>query len=131
MFKMLRRWRSRRGNLLPPAHAPSAAPTNATWSPHRCRETSTKKEPGESKEEADDRAIRVAAKWYAERLPAKPIVFLSQDPTSRQRAQDEGLQAMGVMQYAKWLTEQATAAAGAGGATSSGALARLRGCLVC
>ena len=65
------------------------------------RETYVKQEPGESPNDRNDRAIRVAAKWYATRLPSMKIIFLTDDAASRKMALEQGLEAMSTMQYAE------------------------------
>ena len=62
-----------------------------------CRDTYITAEPGESPNDRNDRAIRVAAAWYDARLPpAMPIVFLTNDADNRRKAQEAGLRAMTV-----------------------------------
>jgi hypothetical protein len=61
-----------------------------------CRETYIKAEAGESPNDRNDRAIRVAAAWYAARLPKMRIVVLTNDADNRRRALEAGLQAMTV-----------------------------------
>lgn len=58
------------------------------------RETFIEREPGESANDRNDRAIRVAAKWYSEHL-AKPddpkLVLLTNDVANKQKAEESGL----------------------------------------
>ena len=54
-------------------------------------------EPGESPNDRNDRAIRVAAAWYDARLaPSMPILFLTNDADNRRKAQEAGLRALTV-----------------------------------
>lgn len=62
-----------------------------------CRDTYIAGEPGESPNDRNDRAIRVAAAWYDARLPpSMPILFLTNDAENRRKAQEAGLRAMTV-----------------------------------
>lgn len=61
-----------------------------------CRETYVKAEPGESPNNRNDRAIRVAAAWYAQKLPSMPVLLISNDADNLRRARAEGLNAMGI-----------------------------------
>lgn len=49
------------------------------------RETYIKAEPSESPNDRNDRAIRVAAAWYTQRIPAMPIIMLSNDVDNRRK----------------------------------------------
>ncbi|KAK9823835.1 hypothetical protein WJX72_005833 [[Myrmecia] bisecta] len=76
------------------------------------RDTYIKQEPGESVNDRNDRAIRVATKWYMSRLePASQadqvpeIILLTNDAENRSRAQSEGLTAISIQAYAKSRTE--------------------------
>ena len=62
-----------------------------------CRDTYIKAETSESPNDRNDRAIRVAARWYAARLGARmPVLLLSNDADCRARAEQEGLSALSV-----------------------------------
>ncbi|KAL6756016.1 hypothetical protein V8C86DRAFT_129914 [Haematococcus lacustris] len=64
------------------------------------RETFIKAEPGESPNDRNDRAIRIATKWYADRLQGKMrVLMLSNDAASRRKAVEEGVEALGVAAY--------------------------------
>ncbi len=69
--------------------------------PTGTRETYIQAEPGESPNDRNDRAIRVAAKWYRDRLPGMRVVLLTDDVANRRKAGVEGLEAMGVLGYAR------------------------------
>jgi hypothetical protein len=43
----------------------------------------------------------VAAKWYRDRLPGMRVVLLTDDVANRRKAGVEGLEAMGVLGYAR------------------------------
>lgn len=60
------------------------------------RETYIKAEPSESPNDRNDRAIRVAAAWYAQRVPAMPVILLSNDADNRRKAAEAGVTAMSV-----------------------------------
>lgn len=65
-------------------------------------ETFIKGNPGESPNDRNDRAIRVATMWYASRLKGKmSVILLTNDVDSRRKAQEDGLDAQGVFSYAK------------------------------
>ncbi|GAX77417.1 hypothetical protein CEUSTIGMA_g4862.t1 [Chlamydomonas eustigma] len=71
------------------------------------RETFIQTEPSESPNDRNDRAIRVATKWYASRLNSKmPVVLLTNDADNRRKAVADGLDARGVYAYALELKEQ-------------------------
>lgn len=58
-------------------------------------------EPGESPNDRNDRAIRVAAAWYAARLPTKRILLLTDDANNRRLAKEAGVEALCATEYAK------------------------------
>ena len=61
-----------------------------------CRETFVTKEPAESPNDRNDRAIRVASAWYAQRLPQMDILLLTNDAENRRKALEQGLKAMSI-----------------------------------
>lgn len=58
-------------------------------------------DPGESPNDRNDRAIRVAAAWYAARLPSVRVVLLTDDADNRRKAAEAGIEAMSAAQYAR------------------------------
>lgn len=63
-----------------------------------CRETFIEREPGESANDRNDRAIRVAAKWYSEHLKGcgsdggeLRVVLLTNDLGNKQKAEENKL----------------------------------------
>lgn len=74
--------------FLPHSHVPPPPCLTAR------RDTYVKQEPGESPNDRNDRAIRRAAEWYAQRLPVKPILLLTDDAGNRTKANDAGVEAM-------------------------------------
>lgn len=65
------------------------------------RETYVKQEPGETPNDRNDRAIRVAAAWYTARLPSHKVILLTDDADSRRKAADLGVEALGSAAYAR------------------------------
>lgn len=62
------------------------------------RETFIEREPGESANDRNDRAIRVAAKWYSQHLKTSEsdadglkVVLLTNDQGNKQKAEESGL----------------------------------------
>lgn len=57
------------------------------------RETFIEREPGESANDRNDRAIRVATRWYREHLKGGQlrVVLLTDDLGNKQRAERDGL----------------------------------------
>lgn len=62
------------------------------------RETFIEREPGESANDRNDRAIRVAVKWYSQHLKAYEadtdnlkVVLLTNDEGNKQKAKENGL----------------------------------------
>lgn len=62
------------------------------------RDTFIEREPGESANDRNDRAIRVAVKWYSQHLKTfesdtdgLKVVLLTNDQGNKQKAQDNGL----------------------------------------
>ncbi|XP_057703769.1 exosome complex exonuclease RRP44 [Corythoichthys intestinalis] len=78
-----------------------------TFTNEHHRETFIEREPGESANDRNDRAIRVATKWYSEHL-AKPdnpkVVLLTNDLSNKQKAQESGLLVYKFEEYIKGLT---------------------------
>ncbi|EFN55177.1 hypothetical protein CHLNCDRAFT_35599 [Chlorella variabilis] len=65
------------------------------------RETYIQQEPGESPNDRNDRALRVAAAWYTRRLPAHTVILLTDDADNRRKAADAGVEALGSAAYAR------------------------------
>ncbi|CAI7791080.1 unnamed protein product [Closterium sp. NIES-53] len=64
------------------------------------RDTYIKAEPGESPNDRNDRAIRVAAQWYQQHLGGKvPVVLITDDKASLAKAVAGGTKAMRVREY--------------------------------
>ena len=61
-----------------------------------CRDTYIKQNDGESPNDRNDRAIRVAAAWYTQRLPGVEVLLLTNDADNRRKALAEGVKAMSV-----------------------------------
>eukprot|EP00227_Mantoniella_beaufortii_P009153 CAMPEP_0197586868 /NCGR_PEP_ID=MMETSP1326-20131121/8693_1 /TAXON_ID=1155430 /ORGANISM="Genus nov. species nov., Strain RCC2288" /LENGTH=213 /DNA_ID=CAMNT_0043151533 /DNA_START=218 /DNA_END=855 /DNA_ORIENTATION=- len=64
------------------------------------RDTYVKATPGESPNDRNDRAIRVATQFYARALPGKRVVLLTNDRGNQRRAKEEGIDALSVRQFA-------------------------------
>ena len=64
------------------------------------RETYVKASPGESPNDRNDRAIRVATQFYARVLAGKRVVLLTNDRGNLLRAKEEGIEALSVRQFA-------------------------------
>lgn len=60
------------------------------------RATFVKALPGESVNDRNDRAIRVAAAWYAKLLPKTPVLLVTNDADNLRKAKLEGLNAMSI-----------------------------------
>ncbi|XP_033956817.1 exosome complex exonuclease RRP44 [Pseudochaenichthys georgianus] len=81
-----------------------------TFTNEHHRETFIEREPGESANDRNDRAIRVAAKWYSEHLkksesdtdPPK-VVLLTNDQGNKQKAEESGLLVYKCEEYIKSL----------------------------
>jgi hypothetical protein len=56
---------------------------------------------GETPNDRNDRAIRMAAKWYMQRVPAMEVVLLTEDAKNRTMAAALNLKVLSVEQYAK------------------------------
>ena len=78
------------------------------------RDTYIEREPKESSNDRNDRAIRIAAIWYQNHLKKSfketnksnvKIVFLTDDADNRRKAKEEGITAYSVEDYVKSLTE--------------------------
>eukprot|EP00315_Gephyrocapsa_oceanica_P053826 CAMPEP_0185498356 /NCGR_PEP_ID=MMETSP1366-20130426/19620_1 /TAXON_ID=38817 /ORGANISM="Gephyrocapsa oceanica, Strain RCC1303" /LENGTH=393 /DNA_ID=CAMNT_0028107519 /DNA_START=31 /DNA_END=1212 /DNA_ORIENTATION=+ len=72
------------------------------------RETYTQREPGESPNDRNDRAIRVATAWYAAQLDgAAQVLLLTNDADNLRKAKAEGLRAQTVHAYVRSLPDAA------------------------
>lgn len=78
------------------------------------RDTYIEREPKESPNDRNDRAIRKAAIWYQNHLLKSfketnksnvKIVFITDDADNRQKANEEGILAFSIQQYVKSLTD--------------------------
>lgn len=59
-----------------------------------CRETFIEREPGESANDRNDRAIRAAAHWYSKHIPDSAeikVVMLTNDRLNKEKAEQTGL----------------------------------------
>jgi len=67
------------------------------------RDTFVNKEENESPNDRNDRAIRVVAAWYTAHLPADgpSVLLLSNDVDCRRKAAESGIDASGVVEYAR------------------------------
>jgi exosome complex exonuclease DIS3/RRP44 len=83
------------------------------------RETYVVQAAGESANDRNDRAIRAVAAFYARVCPGARVLLLTADAGNRAKAREEGLEAMGVAEYARALAsvapELADVVAGGGG----------------
>lgn len=61
------------------------------------RDTYVSQEAGETPNDRNDRAIRVAAQWYTQRLPSMQTILITDDADCRAKAQQMGLAAMSAM----------------------------------
>ncbi|GLI66006.1 hypothetical protein VaNZ11_009617 [Volvox africanus] len=87
--------------------AACAAPTKRfyVFANENHRNTHVTAEEGESPNDRNDRALRVATMWYSERIPQDkvPVILLTNDVANRAAALADGLCAMGVMAYCRTL----------------------------
>uniref|UniRef100_A0A8C2KT73 DIS3 exosome endoribonuclease and 3'-5' exoribonuclease n=1 Tax=Cyprinus carpio TaxID=7962 RepID=A0A8C2KT73_CYPCA len=80
-----------------------------TFTNEHHRETFIEREPGESANDRNDRAIRVAAKWYADHLAKKTnggslkVVLLTDDRANKEKAEQYGLIVYRCEEYIKSL----------------------------
>ncbi|KAL6481759.1 hypothetical protein MHYP_G00098390 [Metynnis hypsauchen] len=80
-----------------------------TFTNEHHRETFIEREQGESANDRNDRAIRVAAKWYTEHLSKAPsveklrVVLLTNDRANKDKAEQNGLLAFRCEEYVKSL----------------------------
>ncbi|GLC34112.1 hypothetical protein PLESTB_000838700 [Pleodorina starrii] len=73
------------------------------------KDTHVEAREGESPNDRNDRALRVATRWYGERIPQDkiPVILLTNDVANRAAAVADGLRAMGVMTYCRTLRQDA------------------------
>lgn len=79
------------------------------------RDTYIERQPGETPNDRNDRAIRVASKWYDSHLNQNQsklnkstkirTILLTNDEANRTKGQKEGIVTASVLQYVKGLTE--------------------------
>ncbi|XP_039995125.1 exosome complex exonuclease RRP44 isoform X1 [Xiphias gladius] len=81
-----------------------------TFTNEHHRETFIEREPGESANDRNDRAIRVAAKWYSQHLKTSEsgtdglkVVLLTNDQGNKQKAEESGLLVYKCEEYIKSL----------------------------
>uniref|UniRef100_A0A3Q1EBU8 Protein DIS3 homolog n=1 Tax=Acanthochromis polyacanthus TaxID=80966 RepID=A0A3Q1EBU8_9TELE len=82
-----------------------------TFTNEHHRETFIEREPGETANDRNDRAIRVAAKWYSQHLKTSEsdtdglkVVLLTNDQGNKQKAEESGLLVYKFEEYIKSLT---------------------------
>lgn len=74
------------------------------------RETYVEQNQGENSNDRNDRAIRVAAKWYNEHLKKMSaenqlqVIFITNDKKNKEKAIEEGIPAFTCEEYVKSLT---------------------------
>jgi len=71
------------------------------------KETYITAEAGETPNDRNDRAIRVAAAWYVARLPTMRIILLTDDANNRLKAKEMGVEALSAREYAKLKNDEA------------------------
>lgn len=71
------------------------------------KETYITADAGETPNDRNDRAIRVAAAWYVARLPTMRIILLTDDANNRLKAKEMGVEALSAREYAKIKSEEA------------------------
>ena len=70
------------------------------------RDTYVERQPKESTNDRNDRAIRTAALWYSKHLKGKvDIVLLTDDVDNRRKAVEQGITTYSVCEYVKSLTD--------------------------
>lgn len=77
-----------------------------TFTNEHHRETFIEREPGESANDRNDRAIRVAAQWYSKHLPSSAeikVVTLTNDRLNKEKAENTGLLVFKCEEYIKSL----------------------------
>ncbi|XP_063068491.1 exosome complex exonuclease RRP44 [Engraulis encrasicolus] len=77
-----------------------------TFTNEHHRDTYIEREPGESANDRNDRAIRVAAQWYSKHIPDSAkvkVVLLTNDRLNKEKAEQAGLIAFKCEQYIKSL----------------------------
>lgn len=81
-----------------------------TFTNEHHRETYVEQEQGENANDRNDRAIRVAAKWYNEHLKKlsaenqPQVIFITNDRKNKEKAVEEGIPAFTCEEYVKSLT---------------------------
>lgn len=82
-----------------------------TFTNEHHRETFIEREPGESANDRNDKAIRVAAKWYSEHLKkfkstseGLQVILLTNDQGNKEKAEESGLLVFKFEEYIKSLT---------------------------
>uniref|UniRef100_A0A8I5R5C0 Protein DIS3 homolog n=1 Tax=Papio anubis TaxID=9555 RepID=A0A8I5R5C0_PAPAN len=81
-----------------------------TFTNEHHRETYVEQEQGENANDRNDRAIRVAAKWYNEHLKKMSadnhlqVIFITNDRKNKEKAAEEGIPAFTCEEYVKSLT---------------------------
>ncbi|XP_048197208.1 exosome complex exonuclease RRP44 [Perognathus longimembris pacificus] len=81
-----------------------------TFTNEHHRETYVEQEQGENSNDRNDRAIRVAAKWYNEHLKKMSaenqpqVIFITNDKKNKEKAVEEGIPAFTCEEYIKSLT---------------------------
>ncbi|KAF4025740.1 hypothetical protein G4228_017746 [Cervus hanglu yarkandensis] len=81
-----------------------------TFTNEHHRETYVEQVQGENSNDRNDRAIRVAAKWYNEHLKKMPaenqlqVIFITNDRKNKEKAAEEGIPAFTCEEYIKSLT---------------------------
>lgn len=75
-----------------------------------CRDTYVERQPGESANDRNDRAIRVAAAWYENHLKQSGIrvVLLSDDKKNLEKAREDGIMCSTVGDYVRSLEKYPT-----------------------
>lgn len=76
-----------------------------TFSNEFNKDTYVEREPGETANDRNDRAIRQAAKWYQQHLDKMNVVLITDDAENRTKATDAGIEAYTVHDYVKSLKD--------------------------
>ena len=105
-MNIIRKWDNMEGNPIDSLTSHSRWLMPVSNSSFVFRETYIERSPGESVNDRNDRAIRRVCTWYRNHLKGIEIILVTEDKNNLEKAKNEGLHGLTMLQYAERFLEK-------------------------